>query len=176
MRIIVNRGAGFIGSAVVRHLILDKGYEVPKVDKLTYATTKTSVKVVDNQKGYRFLKAYICGRAAVAEAFASFAPDRVMHLEAESHVDRLITGAKEFVDTNVIGIFDILECARQFWAGHCATKLETELGWKAQENFDSGIEKTVRWYLDNEWWWAPLRSGYSGSRLGLVDAAKLGVA
>ncbi|MNL28871.1 dTDP-glucose 4,6-dehydratase 2 [compost metagenome] len=53
-----------------------------------------------------------------------------------------------------------------------ATKLETELGWKAEENFDTGIEKTVRWYLENEWWWAPLRKGYEGNRLGLLDAGK----
>jgi dTDP-glucose 4,6-dehydratase len=351
MKVVVTGGAGFIGSAVVRHLVLDKGYDVLNIDKLTYAGTLSSLKAIDNKPGYRFLQADIVDRSAIAGAFESFQPDRVMHLAAESHVDRSITGAKDFVDTNVIGTFNMLECARQYWAGlpeprkadfrflhvstdevygslgaeglfteetpydpsspysaskaasdhlakawartygmpvvvsNCsnnygpyhfpeklipliilnalegkplpvygnganirdwlyvedhacaldliaergrvgetynvggrnerrnidvvtrvcalmneirpqggdhtklityvtdrpghdaryaidATKLEQELGWKAQENFDSGIEKTVRWYLENEWWWAPLRQGYDGGRLGLLSDKK----
>ncbi|MEJ8307411.1 dTDP-glucose 4,6-dehydratase [Agrobacterium larrymoorei] len=350
MRILVTGGAGFIGSAVVRHLVGDKGYDVLNVDKLTYAGTETSLKTITHNASYRFLKADICDHAVISQAFESFKPDRVMHLAAESHVDRSITGAKDFVDTNVIGTFTMLECARQYWAGlvgeaktnfrflhvstdevygslgdeglfteetpydpsspysaskaasdhlakawqrtyglpvvvsNCsnnygpyhfpeklipliilnamegkslpvygnganirdwlyvedharaldivaergrvgetyniggrnerrnidvvnricelmdkfsptprphaslityvddrpghdaryaidATKLETELGWKAQENFDSGIEKTVRWYLENSWWWEPLRQGYAGSRLGLLSTS-----
>lgn len=351
MRVVVTGGAGFIGSAVVRHLVLNKGYEVLNIDKLTYAGTETSVKAVGNRPRYRFLQADICDRAAIEQALVDFRPDRIMHLAAESHVDRSITGAKDFIDTNVIGTFTMLECARQYWLtldasekeafrflhvstdevygslgddglfteetpydpsspysaskaasdhlakawartygfpvvvsncsnnygpyhfpekliplmilnaldgkplpvygnganirdwlyvedharaldiiaergrigetynvggrnerrnidvvtricelmdqlrpqqvshsrlityvtdrpGHDAryaidaTKLETELGWKAEENFDTGIEKTVRWYLENEWWWAPLRKGYEGGRLGLLDADK----
>lgn len=351
MRVVVTGGAGFIGSAVVRHLILDKGYQVLNIDKLTYAGTETSLKEVSSRPEYMFLRADICDQAAISEALASFKPNRIMHLAAESHVDRSITGAKDFVDTNVIGTFNMLECARQYWSrleradkeifrflhvstdevygslgdvglftedtpydpsspysaskaasdhlakawvrtyglpvvvsncsnnygpyhfpeklipliilnamerkslpvygnganirdwlyvedharaldviaergrigetynvggrnerrnidvvtricelmdellppstphselinyvidrpGHDAryaidaTKLETELGWKAQENFDTGIEKTVRWYLENEWWWAPLRQGYAGSRLGLLTEKK----
>ncbi len=355
MRIVVTGGAGFIGSALVRHLILDEGHDVLNVDKLTYAGTETSLVAVSNHSSYRFLKADICDRAAIAEALESFRPDRIMHLAAESHVDRSITGAKDFIDTNVIGTFNMLECARQYWMtmepdrkqsfrflhvstdevygslgenglfvedtpydpsspysatkaasdhlakawartyglpvvvsncsnnygpyhfpekliplmilnavegkplpvygnganvrdwlyvedharalniiaergrvgetynvggrnerrnievvtricellddirpqetsyarlityvtdrpGHDAryaidaTKLENELGWKAQENFDSGIEKTIRWYLENEWWWQPLRKGYGGARLGLLHGSQQAVA
>jgi dTDP-glucose 4,6-dehydratase len=347
MRVIVTGGAGFIGSAVTRYLVLEKNYEVLNIDKLTYAGTETSLKAVENHSGYRFLKADICDRGAIAEAIATFRPERIMHLAAESHVDRSITGAKDFVDTNVIGTFNMLECARHYWmplkspqkenfrflqvstdevygslgekglfteetpydpsspysaskaasdhlakawartyglpvvvsncsnnygpyhfpekliplmilnamegkplpvygngenirdwlyvedharaldliaergrigetynvggrnekrnidvvTGICeimdvlrpqeishsrlityvadrpghdaryaidATKLESELGWKARENFDTGIKKTVHWFLENEWWWRPLRRGYSGERLGIL--------
>nr|WP_325265934.1 dTDP-glucose 4,6-dehydratase [uncultured Rhizobium sp.] len=349
MRVIVTGGAGFIGSAVVRHLVSVKGYEVLTIDKLTYAGNLASLSTVDNNPLHRFLQADICDRAAMQEAFESFQPDRVMHLAAESHVDRSITGARDFVETNVIGSFTLLEAARHYWNGlpadrkdafrflhvstdevygslgddglfteetpydpsspysaskaasdhlakawartygmpivvsNCsnnygpyhfpeklipliilnalegkslpvygnganirdwlyvedharaldliaergrigetynvggrnerrnidvvkrvctimdglapkptkheslisyvtdrpghdaryaidATKLETELGWKAEEDFDSGIEATIKWYLENEWWWAPLRQGYDGSRLGLLAA------
>ena len=353
MRVIVTGGAGFIGSALVRHLVLDKGYDVLNIDKLTYAGTLTSLTSVEGSNHYRFLKTDICDARAISEAFTSFRPDRVMHLAAESHVDRSITGARDFVETNVLGTFTMLEAARAYWQGlsgtakdsfrflhvstdevygslgdeglftettpydpsspysaskaasdhlakawtrtygmpvvvsNCsnnygpyhfpekliplvilnalhrkplpvygnganirdwlyvedharaldiiaergrigetynvggrnerrnidvvkricslmdglrpsdkphetliqyvtdrpghdaryaidASKLETELGWKAQENFDTGIEKTVRWYIENDWWWAPLRQGYAGQRLGIIkpDAAE----
>jgi dTDP-glucose 4,6-dehydratase len=347
VRVIVTGGAGFIGSAVVRHLVSGKGYEVLTIDKLTYAGNLASLSTVDNNPLHRFLQADICDRVAMQEAFESFQPDRVMHLAAESHVDRSITGARDFVETNVLGSFTLLEAARHYWnsllaerkegfrflhvstdevygslgddglfteetpydpsspysaskaasdhlakawartygmpivvsncsnnygpyhfpeklipliilnalegkplpvygnganirdwlyvedharaldliaergrigetynvggrnerrnidvvqrvctimdelapksmkheslisyvtdrPGHDAryaidaTKLETELGWKAEENFDTGIERTIKWYLENEWWWAPLRQGYGGSRLGLL--------
>jgi dTDP-glucose 4,6-dehydratase len=351
MRVLVTGGAGFIGSALVRHLVRDVGAEVLNVDKLTYAGNLASLTSIENSPNYRFLKADICDGAAMAEAFSSFRPDRVMHLAAESHVDRSITGAADFVQTNVMGTFQLLEAARRYWSeldgaekdafrflhvstdevygslgadglfeevtpydpsspysaskaasdhlaiawhrtyglpvvvsncsnnygpfhfpekliplvilnalhgkalpvygkgenirdwlyvedharaldliaargrlgekynvggrnerrnidvvrticalmdemrpqasgshadliryvtdrpGHDAryaidaTKLETELGWKAQENFDSGIRATVAWYLTNEWWWKPLRDGvYSGERLGVLKA------
>lgn len=347
MRVIVTGGAGFIGSALVRHLVLNRGYEVLTIDALTYAGCEASLKAVEGAANHRFLKANICDAAAMARAFAEFAPNRVMHLAAESHVDRSITGAADFVQTNVVGTFTLLDAARQYWNGlsgaakdsfrflhvstdevygslgeeglftettsydpsspysaskaasdhlakawqrtyglpvvvsNCsnnygpyhfpeklipltilnalagralpvygkgenvrdwlyvddharaldliiergcpgetynvggrnerrnidvvrrictvldglvpgnasresliefvtdrpghdaryaidATRLETELGWRAEENFDSGIEKTVRWYLDNEWWWRPLRERYDGQRLGLA--------
>ena len=347
MRVIVTGGAGFIGSALVRHLVLDKGYEVLNIDKLTYAGNLASLSAVEGRNGYSFLQADICDRPAMDQAISQFRPDRIMHLAAESHVDRSITGAAEFIQTNVIGTFTLLEAARGYWSalegtakdafrflhvstdevygslgddglftettpydpsspysaskassdhlakawhrtyglpvvvsncsnnygpfhfpeklipltilnalagrtlpvygkgenvrdwlyvedharaldlivatgqpgetynvggrnerrnidvvrricavldqlvpadrpreeliafvtdrpGHDAryaidaTRLETELGWRAQEDFDSGIEKTVRWYLDNEWWWRPLRERYDGERLGLA--------
>ncbi len=345
-RILITGGAGFIGSAVCRHLA-SAGADVLNVDKLTYAGNLASLKQVETAPNYRFAKVDICDRAAVAEAFAAFRPDRVIHLAAESHVDRSISGAADFIDTNIVGTFVMLEAARAYWSGlpvegqdafrflhvstdevygslgpdglfteetaydpsspyssskaaadhlvsawtrtygfpglisNCsnnygpfhfpekliplvilnalhgkplpvygkgenirdwlyvddharaldliatrgrigekynvggrnerrnidvvrticaildrlrprdepheslitfvtdrpghdqryaidATKLETELGWRAEETFETGIEKTVRWYLDNEWWWRPLRDKvYAGERLGL---------
>ena len=352
MRILVTGGAGFIGSALVRYLVSEVGAEVLNVDKLTYAGNLASLKVIENAPNYRFLQADITDRAAMSEALASFKPDRIMHLAAESHVDRSITGAGEFVHTNVVGTFTLLEAARHYWSelpaaekeafrflhvstdevygslgedglfeevtpydpsspysaskaasdhlvvawhrtyglpvvvsncsnnygpyhfpeklipltilnalegrtlpvygnganirdwlyvedharalhliasngrlgekynvggrnerrnievvrricdlmdelapkatshhdlitfvtdrpGHDAryaidaTKLETELGWKARETFDSGIANTVKWYLDNAWWWQPLREKvYVGERLGIIEKAE----
>ena len=349
MRVIVTGGAGFIGSALVRHLVLERGYQVLNIDALTYAGNLASLTPVDGRPNYQFLHANICDRAAMEGAFAEFRPHRVMHLAAESHVDRSITGAADFIETNVIGTFTLLETARNYWAaldaaekdtfrflhvstdevygslgdeglfredtpyepsspysaskassdhlakawqrtyglpvvvsncsnnygpyhfpeklipltilnalagerlpvygkgenirdwlfvedharaldliaergrvgetynvggrnerrnidvvrqichaldalvpgnrpreeliefvtdrpGHDAryaidaSKLEGELGWRARENFDTGIAKTVQWYLDNDWWWRPLRDRYAGERLGLVRA------
>jgi dTDP-glucose 4,6-dehydratase len=351
MRVIVTGGAGFIGSAVARHLVLGKGYEVLNIDALTYAGCLPSLNPVEGKPNYQFLHANICDRVAMEHAISGFRPDRIMHLAAESHVDRSITGAADFIQTNVVGTFTLLEVARNYWTsleglakegfrflhvstdevygslgddglftedtpydpsspysaskassdhlavawqrtyglpvvvsncsnnygpyhfpeklipltilnalagerlpvygqgenvrdwlyvedharaldliaergrvgetynvggrnerrnidvvrricsvldtlvpanrpredliefvtdrpGHDAryaidaTKLETELGWRAQENFDTGIAKTVQWYLDNDWWWRPLRERYAGERLGLLKSAK----
>jgi len=346
MRIIVTGGAGFIGSALVRHLIAS-GHEVLTVDALTYAGNRASLRDVEADARHRFLHANICDHDSLASSFAAFRPERVMHLAAESHVDRSITGAADFVQTNIVGTFNLLEVARGYWQGldadtkaafrflhvstdevygslgakglfhettpydpsspysaskaasdhlakawhrtyglpvvvsNCsnnygpyhfpeklipltilnalagrplpiygagenvrdwlyvedharaldliaakgqpgetynvggrnerrnidvvrricavldelapagaphdrqitfvtdrpghdaryaidASRLESELGWRAQETFDTGIAKTVRWYLDNDWWWRPLRERYDGERLGLM--------
>lgn len=346
MRILVTGGAGFIGSALVRHLVA-YGHEVLTVDALTYAGNRASLRDVEGSNHHRFLHADICDRSGMEAAFVEFRPERIMHLAAESHVDRSITGAADFVQTNVIGTFTMLEAARGYWQGldaagkaafrflhvstdevygslgdeglfhettpydpsspysaskassdhlakawyrtyglpvvvsNCsnnygpyhfpeklipltilnalagrplpvygagenirdwlyvedharaldliaakgqpgetynvggrnerrnidvvrricavldelapagaphdrlisfvtdrpghdaryaidASRLESELGWRAQETFDTGISKTVRWYLDNDWWWRPLRDRYDGERLGLM--------
>ena len=351
MRILVTGGAGFIGSALCRYLVGKRDIEVLNVDKLTYAANLHSLDPIADKPNYRFLQADICDRSAMTAAFLDFQPDAVIHLAAESHVDRSITGAGEFIQTNVVGTFALLEAARGYWSslkgaahdafrflhvstdevygslgpdglfeettaydpsspysaskaasdhlviawhrtygfpglisncsnnygpyqfpekliplmilnamhgqslpvygdgsnvrdwlyvddharalltvlqrgqvgekynvggrnersnldvvtricaivdqrlpdqvprrslirfvedrpGHDqryaidATKLERELGWKAKEDFESGIEKTIDWFLANRSWWEPLRkSVYSGERLGLIEKA-----
>ena len=350
MRVLVTGGAGFIGSAFCRYLVREKGIAVLNVDKLTYAANLDSIASVASNPNYHFLKADICDREAMDAALSDFRPDAIVHLAAESHVDRSITGAGEFITTNVVGTFTLLEAARGYWMGlvgpardnfrflhvstdevygslganglfieesaydpsspysaskaasdhlviawhrtygfpglisNCsnnygpyqfpekliplmilnaihglslpvygdgsnirdwlyvddharalltiletgrlgekynvggrnersnldvvyriseildqrfpenpphaslikfvqdrpghdhryaidATKLETELGWSAKENFDSGLETTIDWYLSNRSWWEPLRKNiYTGERLGLLQA------
>lgn len=346
-KVLVTGGAGFIGSAVCRHLT-QQGCAVLNIDKLTYAGNLESLHSISNAPHYQFSQTDICDQDAITGLFKDFEPDHVIHLAAESHVDRSIAGARSFIDTNIVGTFTILESARAYWDGlssdrkdvfrflhvstdevygslgntglfteqtaydpsspysaskaaadhlasawartygfpaiisNCsnnygpfhfpekliplvilnalhgkalpvygkgdqvrdwlyvddharaldlivsrgkvgrtynvggrnerrnidvvericsildrlapksrphtalikyvadrpghdqryaidATRLETELGWRAQETFESGIEKTVLWYLENEWWWRPLREKvYAGERLGLL--------
>lgn len=349
MRVIVTGGAGFIGSAVCRHFVSDLNYDVVVLDKMTYAGNLASLSPVASSPNYHFERHDICDAEAVNAIFARYQPDAVVHLAAESHVDRSISGSDVFVKTNVLGTFTLLEAARSYvksagkdpasfrfvhvstdevygslgedglfteqtpydpsspysatkassdhlakawhrtyglpvivsncsnnygpyhfpeklipliilnaldrkplpvygdgsnirdwlyvedharalglilktgrpgetyniggrnerknidvvrqicsWMdrlrpsdtshhdlitfvadrpGHDhryaidASKLENELGWRAQETFETGIEKTVRWYLDRADWWQPLREKvYSGERLGLVKA------
>lgn len=347
MKVIVTGGAGFIGSTLCRHLLTERGWQVVNVDCLTYAANLRSLDPIANRPGYRFVQADICNRVAMDAIIAETAPDAILHLAAESHVDRSIDGPARFIETNIVGTYTLLDAARAFWQKlpeakrgafrflHCSTdevfgsappevifdestsyapnspysaskaasdhlarawretyglptittncsnnygpyqfpekliphmlinalegvplpvygdglhqrdwlfvedhvrglvlalergrvgeiyaiggraprtnievvetlcatldrlrpaarpyrelitfvadrpghdrryaidptKIETELGWRAEETFESGIERTVRWYLDNERWWRPLREGvYGGERLGL---------
>ena len=112
MRVLVTGGCGFIGSAVVRHLINDTDHEVINVDKMTYAATEGSVAEVADNERYRHLKIDICDGAAVEAAFLDHQPDAVMHLAAESHVDRSIDGPEQFLQTNTVGTMHLLQAAR----------------------------------------------------------------
>ena len=115
MKIIVTGGAGFIGSALVRHLIGHTDHEVFVVDKLTYAGNLTSLASVQGHPRYHFSHTDICDRSAIAAIFTNFDPDAVMHLAAESHVDRSIDGPADFITTNVIGTYVLLEAALAHW-------------------------------------------------------------
>lgn len=116
MKILVTGGAGFIGSAVVRHIINNTLDSVVNVDKLTYAGNLESLVEVDNSERYSFEHADICNAEAMARIFAEHQPDAVMHLAAESHVDRSITGPADFIETNIVGTYVLLEAARKYWS------------------------------------------------------------
>ena len=116
MKLIVTGGAGFIGSAVVRQAVR-AGHDVINLDALTYAACLDNVASVADARNYAFVEADIRDRAAMDAVFSAHAPDAVMHLAAESHVDRSIDGPGEFIDTNVAGTYTLLEAARKYWTG-----------------------------------------------------------
>ena len=114
--IIVTGGAGFIGSAVVRHLINDTDHHVMNLDKLTYAGNIESLAPVCDSERYQFSQTDICDRAALDRVFAEFQPDIIMNLAAESHVDRSIEGPADFIETNIVGTYQLLEATRAHWS------------------------------------------------------------
>lgn len=117
MKILVTGGAGFIGSAVIRHVINNTEDEVVNLDKLTYAGNLESLAEVSNDDRYSFEHVDVCDGPQVQRVFAQHQPDAVMHLAAESHVDRSIDGPAGFIETNIIGTYTLLEASRQFWLG-----------------------------------------------------------
>jgi dTDP-glucose 4,6-dehydratase len=114
-RFLVTGGAGFIGSALVRRLIAETDDEILVIDKLTYAGSRASLAAVSEDPRYRFLRADIVDEPAIRRAFATFDPDMVLHLAAESHVDRSIVGPRAFIDTNVVGTCVLLQVACDHW-------------------------------------------------------------
>ena len=116
MKILVTGGAGFIGSAVVRHIIENTSDSVVNVDCLTYAGNPESLSLVDSDDRYVFEKVDICNRSELDRVFAVHQPNAVMHLAAESHVDRSITGPAAFIETNIVGTYTLLEATREYWS------------------------------------------------------------
>lgn len=122
MKLLITGGAGFIGSAVIRHIIRDTADTVVNLDKLTYAGNLESLAEVSNSERYRFEQVDICDRPEVDRVMAQHQPDVIMHLAAESHVDRSIDGPADFIETNIVGTYTLLEAARQYWQSMDAEK------------------------------------------------------
>ena len=120
--VIVTGGAGFIGSALCRQLVGEGLANVVNLDKLTYAANLSSLREIEDSPNYRFEKVDICDAAELRRVFEAYQPDGVLHLAAESHVDRSIDGAAAFIETNLVGTFQLLEAAREYWQGMPAAR------------------------------------------------------
>ncbi|MCB1504471.1 MAG: dTDP-glucose 4,6-dehydratase [Hyphomicrobiaceae bacterium] len=117
MRILVTGGAGFVGSALCRHLVGEKGISVLNVDKLAYATKPSSLEPIANNPNYRFLKADICERAVMDQALFQFSPNAIIHLAARNNLNRSLGGVDTFINANIVGTYTVLEAARGYWSG-----------------------------------------------------------
>ncbi len=122
MKIFITGGAGFIGSALIRYLISETDHSIVNIDKLTYAGNLASLQPVSDSSRYQFEQVDICDAQAINKLFAQYQPDIIMHLAAESHVDRSIDGPAEFIETNIVGTSVLLEAARQYWSELAAEK------------------------------------------------------
>ena len=116
MRILITGGCGFIGSAVIRHVIRHTGYSVVNVDKMTYAASEDALEEAGSDRRHTLVRADITDAGAMAQVLATHQPDAIMHLAAESHVDRSIDGPAPFIHTNIVGTFVLLDAARAYWA------------------------------------------------------------
>ena len=133
-KVMITGGAGFIGSSLIRFLINETDSYVLNFDKLTYASNLGSLKNVSDNSRYKFIHGNICDKKVVSQSFKDFQPDVVMHLAAESHVDRSIDGPSGFIQTNVMGTLVMLECAREYWSNQ-------------KKNFYSTISQQMRFMV-----------------------------
>ena len=117
MKFAITGGAGFIGSALIRFLIEETDHDVLNIDKLTYAGNLKSVQFAAESSKYKFLRTDICDQETLSKAFKIFQPDRLIHLAAESHVDRSLDSPIDFIQTNIVGTYNLLEAARKYWDG-----------------------------------------------------------
>ena len=124
-KLLITGGAGFIGSAVIRHIINNTEHSVVNVDKLTYAGNLESLESIENNARYAFEQVDICNAAEIKRVFNEYQPDIVMHLAAESHVDRSIDGPGEFIQTNIVGTYVLLEEARDYWSNLDSNKKDS---------------------------------------------------
>ncbi len=122
MKILITGGAGFIGSALIRHLMNNTKHVVVNIDKLTYAGNLESLKSVEDNPRYHFIKADICDSTKVNQILQKHEPDAIMHLAAESHVDRSIDGPADFIETNIVGTYTLVEAARNYWQSQSSDK------------------------------------------------------
>tara|TARA_R110000823_G_scaffold282241_2_gene400467 strand:- start:12628 stop:13107 length:480 start_codon:yes stop_codon:yes gene_type:complete len=117
MKLLITGGAGFVGSAIIRHVIRNTKDEVVNLDKLTYAGNLESLAEVSDSSRYAFEQVDICNRTEVDRVLKDHQPDATMHLAAESHVDRSTDGPVDFIETNIVGTYTLLEAARHYWQG-----------------------------------------------------------